>query len=644
MPIDRKYPNLFSPLKVRGTSFKNRIFFSAHNHPQCRANGVLTDEGIAYYEARARGGAAQVSLGETPVDAVHAYKGDINEHLQINVPFDFGYICQMSKFTNIIHSYGCNVSIQLMHAGQVGTNPVGPTGFTREDGVAVKEMDGELIAMAVKSFADSAKMARMCGFDGVQIHGGHGWLLSQFTSPLFNKRSDEYGGSLYNRLRFPIMVLRAVREALGPDMLIEYRISGDEFTEGGYDIEDACEICGALEPYVDLFQVSAGVYTDGQGTRMFPTIYNEHCVNVPLAARIKACVGVPVIAVGSIMTPQEAEDAIASGSCDFTAMARTLIAEPDFANKALSGRDDEIIPCIRCFACMHGPFGPPFTVHCSTNPYAGMEQWHKSVPEPKRRQKVAIVGGGSGGMQAALTAAARGHEVILYEKSERLGGTLWFTDADVHKYDLRRYRDYLVSSVTNSDNIDLRQGAEATPELVEAEGADAVIVAVGAAPVIPPIPGIENARHALEAYSSPGITGERVVIVGGGLVGCETALHLAALGHKVTVVEMLDRLAPDGGGSRNAMLRQFDKMGCESHVSARCTEIRADGVTVAPSGGGSLDIDADTVLYAAGMRPNAELAAGFLGCAPLVVNVGDCQKAAKVLEAVSAGYFAALNL
>ena len=641
--FERKYPAISSPLKVGNAVFRNRIFCSSHNHPQLRAHGVITDEGIAYYEARARGGCAQVSLGETPVDAVHAYKGDIAEHLQINVPVDADYVCQMSKLTRAIHNHGARISIELMHAGQGATDPIGPTGFIREDGVQVIQMDEALMEEVVASFAASARMARICGFDGVQLHGGHGWLLAQFVSPLFNKRTDEYSGSLENRVRFPIRVLKAVREAIGPDMLIEYRISGDEFCEGGYDNEEACRICAALEPYVDLFQISAGIYTGGD--RMIPHMYYPHAVNAYLAVNIKKHVNKPVIAVGCIFTPDEAEELVAGGGVDFVAMARELIAEPEWVNKMLENRPEDITPCVRCLSCMSGEFGPPFAVRCTVNPEAGFEQWLKSAyPPVKRPKKVVVIGGGPAGMSCAVTAAERGHQVVLFEKEKELGGTLWFTDHDVFKQDLRAYRDCLIHRTKNC-GARISLGVEATPELVEAESPDAVIIAVGASPVQPPIPGLkEYAKHALDLYRT-GCDAGSVIMIGGGLVGCETALDLAAAGKKVTVVEMTDTLAKDGFmGHVMPMLAKAREMGVEFLTSTRCVQVGHDGIIVETEDGSAKEIPGDAVYYAAGMRPNTEIAQAFMNCAAKVCLIGDCSKAAKVLEAVHGGYFTAMSL
>lgn len=641
--MKQTYPHLMAPLTIRGKRFRNRLLFSAHSHPQCRENHMINEEGIAYYAARARGGAAQVTFGETPVDALHAYKGTLEEQLLINVPMTFGYMTNMAKFPTVIHACGALASIQLCHAGQAAADPIGPTGFVRADGVQVREMTQQDIQDVVEAFRNSAGMARKIGFDSVQIHGGHGWLLAQFTSPLTNQRTDEYGGTLANRLRLPIQVLKAVREAIGEDMLIEYRISGDELVEGGYHEEEAQEICRMLEPYVDLFQVSAGIYTAGPGNRMFPSIYDRHCCNTYLAANIKKAVQVPVIAVGSIMTPEEAEEIIASGQADFVAMARQMLAEPEFGKKAAQGRPEDIIPCIRCYGCMAGEFGPPFSLQCSVNPWAGKEDWLSPELPKGTPLRIVVIGGGPAGMEAAVTAAQAGHTVVLYEKEAELGGALWFTEADRYKTDLKRYKDFLISQVRR-ERILVHTGTEATPEQIRQERADVVICAVGARAVCPGIPGIEHAAHALAAYERPESIGRRVVMIGGGLIGCETGLHLAASGHEVTVIESQARAARDGYGVHVAnMMLEMQRRGVRLMTQTSCREIRPGTVLVdAPDG--AHELECDTVLYAVGMSAKTALADSFLDCAALVIPVGDCVKPGKVKDAVHTAYFAVRNL
>lgn len=638
------YPHLTSSMKVGRTYYKNRVFFSSHNQPFCRSGGMITDEGIAYYEARAKGGCAQVSLGETPVDGIHAFKGDLEEHLQINVEPTYAFRIRMGKLVTAIHAHNCKLGIQLLHAGQAATDPIGPVGFVREDGVEVQEMDEGLMQEVIKGFVDSATMARRLGFDQIQIHGGHGWLLSQFVSPLYNKRTDEYGGSLENRLRFPIRVLKAVREAIGPNMILEYRISGAEFVEGGYTNEEACEICAGLDPYVDTFQISAGVYQNPD-TRMYPTIFDPHCLNCGLAANIKKHVTKPVIAVGSIMTPEQAEDLIASGAVDFVAMARTLIAEPEFVNKCITGRRDELIPCIRCFNCMSGStgfLGPSTQLQCTMNPRTGLESWiPEHLPKTESPKKIVAIGGGPGGLAAAIFGREAGHEVIVFEKGNKLGGNLLFTDLDEHKFDLKRGKDFLVDRALKS-GAEIRTNCEATPENVMAEKPDVIIAATGSEPLILPLPGMDRTIEPLDVYHmTDEELGDTVLFIGGGLVGCETAYSAACRGKKVIIVEMLDRLASEDTMNANNMklFKKLDEYGAEIYLNTRCLGAEEGGITVMTADGDERFIAADTIVSSAGRRPKSSEAYAFEDCAPMLVPVGDCVKIGKILQAIRSVYF-----
>jgi len=512
-------------------------------------------------------------------------------------------------------------------------------------------MDEAMMNRVADNFAKTAKYLKLVGFDMCMIHGGHGWLLGQFLSPFTNKRTDRYGGSRENRARFPIMVIDRIREAAGPEFLIEYRLSGEELVEGGITIEDTVDFAKRIEKKVDIIHVSVGIYHLHVESRTFSSMYDPHGCNVHLAEAVKKAVSVPVAVVGGINDPAMAERIIAEGKADFVALGRQALADPEFPNKALTGRSDEIAPCLRCgcFSPMpqiEGEITPPHTFQCTVNPVSSKEFRMSLAPAVKGVKKVLIAGGGPGGMYAAVTAAERGHRVILVEKTDLLGGILKFTDTDTYKFDLKRYKNSLIKRI-NKLKIEVRLNTEATPELIERENPDVLIVAVGSQPIAPHIPGISgpNVMQALDIYRDPEKAGKSVVMIGGGLVGCETGLHLAALGKSVTLVEMMDKLAPDATEShRIALFAMMDKA-IKSYTGMRCTEITAKGIKAITKDGAEKFIEADSVVYAVGMKADSEKAFSLCRAASKqYFLIGDCVSPRKVKEAVHEGYHAAMDI
>lgn len=652
----QKYPHMFSPMTIKGITFKNRVFSSPVTTDRIAVGGCPTNEGINAYETRARGGVAQVTVTETFVDFDYAARHDHSLDL-VSRDLSVHHLESLYILTEAIKAHGAVASIQLNHIGSLnhpacikdGKNPIGPVGYVREDGVVVEQMDDKLMNMVADSFANACGAAKDMGFDMVMIHGGHGWLLAQFLSPLTNTRTDEYGGSLENRAKFPIMVLDRIRQTVGDDFLIEYRISGDERVPGGLGLEDCTRFCRMIQDKVDLIHVTSGVYHNHVKSKSFSSMYEPHGCNLDLAAAIKKSVDIPVVAVGGFNDPQQIEDAIASGSCDFVAMGRQMFADPEFVNKTLMGHEDEIAPCLRC-SCFNPlasdpdarPTAKPFM--CSVNPKSCRELRLQYAPLPRGIRNVLVIGGGPGGMYAAIAAAERGHKVTLVEKSDYLGGLLKFTDTDVFKNDLRRYKDSLIVRM-NRLGVDVKLNTEATAELIENMKPDAVICAVGSDPIRPNIPGMtEKTVHALEAYEHPEAVGKRVIMIGGGLIGCETGLHLAQTGHDVQIIEMMDEVARDALPShREALLPRMDKM-LKYECGLKVTQVRDNGVTVEDKEGNIKEFEADTVVYAIGMRAKKDLVNQLRPASPWFVPIGDCKKPAKVLNAVQDALFAAYDI
>jgi len=502
--VVRKHPHLFSPLKVGPLTFKNRIEAAPTSLAELSPDSYLTRENIAYYRLKAKGGAAVVTIGES---IVHTPTG--RSHPK-QIPLDDkGVIPSLVETADAIHQYGAIASIELSHGGMEcdpvflnGRNPIGPSpgkvGIEfRTAGastVEVEEMSEAVMEEIAEAYGAAAATVKLAGFDMCMIHAAHGWLLAQFLSPLLNRRTDKYGGSVENRARFPLMVINRVRERVGSDFPIELRIGGSELVEGGYTIDDAVGFAKLAESKVDLLHVSAGAhYFVETMTIMHPSMFVPHGANVYLAEAVKKAVGIPVVTVGGLSDPAQMEEIIASGQADMVAVARGLIADPYLPKKAQHGRDDDIVPCLRCSECIGGMFATS-TMKCAVNPIIGREFEVGFVAPSTAPKKVLVVGGGPAGMLAAITAAERGHDVMLCEKGDSLGGALQYAEGVAFKQDLERFRKYLIRRVVSLP-IGVILNMEVTPESVEVGSPDVLVAAVGAEPRVAP-PGARRARAA----------------------------------------------------------------------------------------------------------------------------------------------------
>ncbi|MBR4691815.1 MAG: FAD-dependent oxidoreductase [Oscillospiraceae bacterium] len=637
--FEQKYPHLLQPLRLRGLTVRNRIM-SAPNMLFQTIGGRTTEYYTRYLEAKARGGAGIVTLGEVPVcDGGCHTPGTVMSRENLAI---------FSEMSAAIREHGAVSSVELTHGGRNARhefnvkNPMGPDETDSMYGHvnAMTKQDMEDVAEA---FADAAEYWYGAGFDTVLIHAAHGWLFPQFLSPLANHRTDEYGGSLENRMRFPLMTLKRIRDRVGPEKVVMIRLSGADREPGGMTVEEVTEFLSRAQEYVDLAEISSeGI------TWFFGTTFRPWCLNSDLSAAIKQSgkVRIPVFSIGSVLSPEMAEGLIASGKCDGVSMSRALIADPCLPEKAMEGRGEDVRPCLRCLNCTDGD-----NLHrhfsCTVNPLTGHEQRLGFGDEPvapaAHKKKVLVVGGGPAGMTAAVTAARRGHRVILCEKSGRLGGTVNFCDEDSLKVDLRRWRDWLLRQTAKAA-VEVLLNTEVTPELVRALAPDHIIAAAGAEPVTPNIPGVGLARHALAAYGEPGSVGDRVVVIGGGLVGVECGMHLCNTGHAVTVLEAMDEAVRDAGPVyKIGLTAKAEELGLDLRTGAKVLEITADGVRYEKDGREET-LPADTVLYAVGMRSRTETYLALAPLAPHVDLVGDCKAPGKLLGAVHGGYFAAMDI
>ena len=554
-----------------------------------------------------------------------------------------------------IRRHGAIPSIELSHSGMyAGTymtdksrqhdmNQWGPSDTVRPDGVPVKALTKEMLAEITAAYGNVAGLAKRAGFEMLMIHGGHGWLLNQFFSPYFNKRTDEYGGSLENRCRLAVEVLKAVREAVGPGFPIEFRLSGSELFDGGYDLEEGARIAQQIEPYIDLLHVSAGTYQRGFGDT-HPSMFKEHGCNVYLAAEIKKHVSVPVATIGGLNDPRQMEKIIADGKADIVYMARAILADPFLPRKVMANKDEDIVKCLRCFTCM-AERAATSTRRCTVNPIIGRELEGCEVPKAPESKKVVVVGGGPGGLKAAHTAALRGHQVILMEKESELGGILKSEQALPFKREMYEF-SLTFAKQCREAGVEIRLNTEATKELVESESPDAVIIAAGSRPLVLPIPGIdrENVTIVNNYYLEKEKVGDEVVVLGGGLAGCEAAIHLAQEGKKVTIVEMRDELAPDANvRHRPLLLKQIEGL-AEVRAGLKGMEVTAQGVVCEDREGQRHLVKGSSVICALGQRARTDVAEALRDTAPYVAVIGDCAKVSTITNAVYQGYHAALDI
>ena len=652
----KDYPHLFSPKTIGSVTFKNRVLAAPVTTNRIVDHGYPTPEGIDAYETRARGGFGQVTVTECFVDQEYAWRHEhgLNVYERNMTTFNMESIMTL---TEAIKAHGAVASVQLNHVGSVNhpdtvidhKNPIGPSAFVRPDGVQVDEMSYEMMERVADNFAETAWTCKALGFDMVMLNGGHGWLLSQFLSPNTNKRTDEFGGSMENRARFPIMVVNKIKELCGKDFPIEYRMSGDERIPNGMTLSDGIEFAEIIQEHVDMLHVTAGIYHTHVETKAFSSMYDAHGCNLPLAAAVKEHVKVPVVAVGGFNQPEQIEEALASGKCDFVAMGRQQFADPAFVNKTLMGREKEIAPCLRC-SCFNplasDPNARPIPElwHCTVNPMASRELRWRQAPKPQGVRKVLVIGGGPAGLYAAATAKGRGHDVTLVEKEAKLGGLLWFTDVDGHKESLKKFKDALIARVYRL-GVNVLLNTEATPEMVESLNPDAVICAIGSHPFVVPIKGIEKAYHALDIYKNPSLLGKKAVLIGGGAIGCESGYFFAEeYGCQIHILEMRGDMCIDSNDSqRRALIPRMKNAGMTWDCNVSVKEITDKGVAFADQDGVDQFIECDCVVYACGNRANDVSA--FQNIVPWFVPVGDYNKRARTCkQATYEGFCAAMDI
>lgn len=665
------FPNLFSPITINGMALRNRIIMSAM-HLGYTPGGEVTDRLVDFYTLRARGGVALIIVGGCPIDEYGSMRSMIN----IN---DDRYIPGLQRLTRAVRAGGAGIAAQLYQAGRYthssmigGEKPFSASAVrSKFTGETPRALDLDEIPPIQDRFAEAAHRARKAGFDAVELLGSAGYLISQFLSPLTNRREDRYGGSAENRMRFGLEVVEKVRGAVGPDYPVIMRLAGNDFMEGGNTNTEARIFAAELERVgVDLFNVTGGWHE----TRVPQlTTFVPHRAFAYLAQGIKSAVSVPVIASNRINDPSIGEEVLLQGQADMVTMARALLADPELPNKSMAGGAHRIYHCV---ACNQGCFDNTFSqrpVTCLVNPAAGMEGEIGTSPAP-RKKRVLVIGGGPAGMKAACTAAERGHRVTLVERLDQLGGQLLLNRNIPGRQEMVTVALDLKNNLSALE-VEVILSTEADVPFIREKAPDAVVLATGARPLVPDMPGIDHRKvvRAWDILSGHAPVGTKVVVIGGNAVGLETALYLAGQGtitpevlhflaanraetwntletliskgnKEVIVLEMGTRAGQDlGNSTRWTVMAELRRLGVKVMTGVRAVGIDPAGVIV-ESRRGKDHLAADTVVIAAGAGPENSLWTRVEEWVPECYLVGDAREPRDALVAVREGFLTGLKL
>lgn len=655
------YPNLFKKGKLGKITTKNRIVMSPMGDEMANADGSISDQAIAYFTERAKGGTGVIIPGVLCVD----YPAGKTVASQNRID-GAKYVKNLERLASSVHRYGALIIPQLHHAGlstdKETSEGCGPVRISAEETVLSEEdnklligskpdilyasqvekiLTNEDIKELEQKFITAAKYTQMAGCDGIELHGGPHYLIGNFLNPHINNRTDEYGGSLENRIRFPVNIIRGIRESCGPNFIIGIRMTVYwDNEEDNTIMAKAYESAGA-----DFLDCNMPANVTKQSQIMETQGYPQGA-RLVLAKNIMGKVTIPVFANGNLREPDFCEKALADGSADYIALGRPLLADPDWANKAKAGKSNEIRKCISCCDGCAGALSVNQIIRCVLNPELGRELEMKTENITTNPKKVVIVGGGIGGMQAAITAATRGHNVTLLEKTDKLGGQLHLASVPPNKKVINWATDWFVGEVKRSP-INVQFRCDADENYIESLKPDAVIIATGAKPVTPNIPGVEHAIQSWDilsgAVESP--MNRKVTIIGGGIVGCETASFLEAKGNKVTVLEMLPNIAT---GLyiliKMEMLDEFKEKGIATETQTCVKEIKANEV-IYEKEDTMHRIETDMVVLAVGQSSCGQSLFEQLEESGIDVTIiGDAKKPAKIIDATRDGMFAALDL
>jgi len=632
--------NLFSPMKIGNLEMANRLVVSAMVTLYCHDDGTATEKYIAYHEAKAKGGWGLIITEDYAIDPTG------RGFPRLAGLWEDAQIKSHAELTRRVHQYNSKIFAQIYHAGRqtnplvIGRQPWAPSPIPCPINQTIPhEMTIDEIHEMVEKFGDCALRTKKAGFDGIEIHGAHGYLIAQFLSPYSNKRTDRYGGNLPNRMRFALEVIANIRAKVGTDFPLGFKISADEYVPGGRTIEETKAIAVLLqEAGIDVILVSAGVY--GSNAAITPSAATPQGWIVDFAEEVKKVVNIPVMTVGRIIEPLVAETILTSGKADFIAMGRASLADPELPIKAAAGDFDDIVRCIGCMQGCIGLLGRYQPIKCSLNPTLGRE-YELSAGTKVVKKKVVVAGGGPAGMEAAITAAKAGHRVQLFEKGGRLGGQFYLAAIPPGKGEFSSFVTWQINQL-NKLGVEVHLNTEVTAELIDAQQPDAVILSTGSVPVVPQIKGVEKGQV---VFANAVLNGEKEigrtsVIIGGGMVGAETAYHLASHGKTVTVVEQLAEIAQDVEAiPRELLLKGLEKEMVKIYVNTTVEEILDNGVLVTRDGREEI-IPTNTVILAVGSNPENKLTTKLEGKPYKVMAIGDAVQVRRVLEAVEEGFAA----